>query len=87
MKRMKSPPPLDRSRICMIGTALIEVLVEELARPRVPSPQTDTVRLAYTRALTQALSVYAGILKDEDMEQMKKKLELLMAATHAEKRA
>jgi hypothetical protein len=83
---MKSHPPLDRSRILMIGTAQIEVLVEELTRPRVPSPHADTVRLAYTRALTQALSVYAGILRDADLEQMKKELELLKAAIHAERR-
>ncbi len=70
----------------MIGTAQIELLVEELTRPRVPSPRADTLRLAYIRALTQALSVYAGILKDGDMEQMKKELELLKVAIHAERR-
>ncbi len=83
---MKSHPPFDRRRLLMIATVQIELLVEELARLRVSSSRSDTLRLAYTKALTPALSVYAGILKDGDIEQMKKELELLKVAIHAKRR-
>ncbi len=81
----KPRPRLDRKGLLMISEAQIELLVQELTRPRVLSPGSDTTRIAYHRALSQAMGVHASILRDVDLDQMKKELELLREAVHAER--
>jgi hypothetical protein len=68
---------INRSELLNLSSWLVESLQGRLSKPRFIVQDSDPVRLQYFRVFIQAVQAHNAILKDEDLEDIKKRLELI----------
>ena len=68
---------INRSELLNISSWLVECLQGRLSKPRFIVQDSDAVKLQYFRVFIQAVQAHNAILKDEDLEDIKKRLELI----------
>ena len=76
------PEKIDRSRLMDISSSLVESLHIRLNVNRFKEREGDSTRLQYARALIQALQAHNAILKDTEIDDIKKRLDLLEEPRH-----
>lgn len=69
---------LERDQLLDLSTVVLGDLMGRLTAERFRERDGDRTKLGYLRALTGQMSVHAAILKDRDLEQINKKLDLLL---------
>lgn len=73
---------IDRSKLMDISSGLIDQLWGRLNVKRFKEQGGDSVRLQYTRAMVQALQAHNAILKDEELDEINRRLEKLEAVNN-----
>ena len=68
---------INRSELLNLSSWLVESLQGRLSKPRFIVQDSDAVKLQYFRVFIQAVQAHNAILKDEDLEDIKKRLELI----------
>jgi hypothetical protein len=68
---------INRSELLNMSSWLVESLQGRLSKPRFIVQDSDAVKLQYFRVFIQAVQAHNAILKDEDLEDIKKRLELI----------
>ena len=68
---------LDREELLQMASDLIEYLHGRACGPRFRPYPTDKDRAAFQRVMVAAISAYGSILKDEEIENIKRRLEAL----------
>jgi len=76
------PEKIDRSRLMDISSSMVESLYIRLNVERFKEREGDSTRLQYVRALIQALQVHNAILKDTEIDDIKRRLDDLEAPKH-----
>jgi len=76
--------PLDREQLLNLSSDLVKSLHERVMATRFKSRTGDRDRLAFTRALTQLLNTYSGILKDSEIADLEKRIATLEAQKQKE---
>ena len=69
---------LDRDQLLNLSTVVLGDIMGRLTGDRFRERDGDRTKLGYLRALTSQMGVHATILKDRDMEQINRKLDLLL---------
>jgi hypothetical protein len=69
---------LDRDQLLNLSTLVLGDIMRRLTAERFRERDGDRTKLGYLRALTSQMGVHASILKDRDMEQINRKLDLLL---------
>jgi hypothetical protein len=67
----------NRDSLLSVNSALIAQLQDRLKAKRFRSQEGDSSKLGYIRALIQALQAQNGILKDAELDDLKKEIEEL----------
>lgn len=75
----------DRSDLLDTSSWLVDILHDRLSKSRFVVYDSDAVKLSYYRVLLQALQTHNQILKDDDIEGIKSRLDLIEAVMEAEK--
>lgn len=70
---------IDRPRLMDISSSLVESLYIRLNVERFKEREGDSIRLQYARALIQALQAHNAILKDIEIDDIKRRLDALEA--------
>lgn len=70
---------LSRESLLRANSELIEQLQARLKAKRFRPQEGDSIKLAYIRVFIQALQVQNAILKDQELEDLKQRLEVLEA--------
>jgi hypothetical protein len=70
---------LSRESLLKANSELIERLQDRLRAKRFRPQEGDGIKLAYMRVFLQALQVQNAILKDQEIEDLKQRLEVLEA--------
>lgn len=73
---------IDRSRLMDISSSMVESLYIRLNVERFKEREGDSTRLQYVRAFIQALQVHNAILKDTEIDDIKRRLDYLEAPKH-----
>ena len=68
---------LDREELLQMASNLIEYLHGRACGPRFRPYPTDKDRAAFQRVMVAAISAYGSILKDEEIDSIKRRLEVL----------
>lgn len=68
---------MSRESLLRANSELIEQLQERLKAKRFRPQEGDGLKLAYIRVFIQALQVQNSILKDSELDEIKKRLEVL----------
>ena len=68
---------INRSELLNMSSWLVESLQGRLSKPRFIVQDSDAVKLQYFRVFIQAVQAHNAILKDEDLEDIKTRLELI----------
>lgn len=71
---------IDRNELLKKSSWLVDVLHDRLSRPRFVVQENDPVKLQYYRVYIQAVQTHNSILKDEELEDIKTRIEALEAA-------
>lgn len=82
VNREDLPEKIDRSRLMDISSSLVESLYIRLNVERFKEREGDSTRLQYIRALIQALQAHNAILKDTEIDDIKRRLDDLEAPKH-----
>ena len=69
---------LERDQLLNLSTMVLGDIMGRLTAERFRERDGDRTKLGYLRALTSQMGVHASILKDRDMEQINRKLGLLL---------
>ncbi|OPZ75247.1 MAG: hypothetical protein BWY80_00235 [Firmicutes bacterium ADurb.Bin456] len=69
---------LGRSQLLDLSTVVLGDIMGRLTGDRFRERDGDRTKLGYLRALTAQMSCHASILKDQDLEQINRKLDLLL---------
>ena len=69
---------INRSQLLDLSTVVLGDIMGRLTGDRFRERDGDRTKLGYLRALTAQMSVHASILKDQDLEQIHRKLDLLL---------
>ncbi len=69
---------LERDQLLNLSTMVLGDIMGRLTAERFRERDGDRTKLGYLRALTSQMGVHASILKDRDMEQINRKLDLLL---------
>jgi len=69
---------LERDQLLTLSTLVLGDIMGRLTADRFRERDGDRIKLGYLRALTSQMGVHASILKDRDMEQINRKLDLLL---------
>ena len=69
---------LERDQLLNLSTMVLGDIMGRLTAERFRERDGDRTKLGYLRALTSQMSVHAAILKDQDLEQINRKLDLLL---------
>lgn len=69
---------LERDQLLDMSTAVMGDIMGRLTGDRFRERDGDRTKLGYLRALTSQMSCHAAILKDRDLEQINRKLDLLL---------
>jgi len=75
---------LDREELLQMASDLIEYLHARACGPRFRPYPTDKDRAAFQRVMVAAMSAYGSILRDEEIENIKRRLEALEHAKGTE---
>ena len=73
----KKTGPLTREEVLKLSSETIRSLHKRISVIRFKGQAGDRDRLAYVRALVSLLQVYSGILKDQEIEDLEKRLDAL----------
>lgn len=76
---------IDRNELLKMSSWLVDDIHGRLSKPRFVVKDSDPVKLQYYRALIQAVQTHNSILKDEELEDIKVRMELIEAAMEARK--
>ena len=68
---------LDREELLQMASDLIEYLHGRACGPRFRPYPTDKDRAAFQRVMVAAMSAYGSILKDEELDNLKRRIEAL----------
>jgi len=68
---------LDREELLQMASDLIEYLHGRACGPRFRPYPTDKDRAAFQRVMVAAIGAYGSILKDEEIENIKRRIEAL----------
>lgn len=69
---------INRSQLLDLSTVVLGDIMGRLTGDRFRERDGDRTKLGYLRALTAQMSCHASILKDQDLEQIHRKLDLLL---------
>jgi len=69
---------LERDQLLTLSTLVLGDIMGRLTADRFRERDGDRIKLGYLRALTSQMGVHASLLKDRDMEQINRKLDLLL---------
>lgn len=69
---------IKRDQLLGLSTIVLTDIMGRLTGDRFREREGDRTKLGYLRALTSQMSVHATILKDQDLEQINRKLDLLL---------
>jgi len=69
---------INRSQLLDLSTIVLGDIMGRLTGDRFRERDGDRTKLGYVRALTAQMSVHASILKDQDLEQINRKLDILL---------
>lgn len=69
---------LERDQLLDLSTAVLGDIMGRLTGDRFRERDGDRTKLGYIRALTSQMSCHAAILKDRELEQINRKLDLLL---------
>lgn len=76
---------IDRNELLKKSSWLVDNLHGRLSKPRFVVQENDPVKLQYYRVYIQAVQAHNAILKDEELEDIKARMELIEAALEARK--
>jgi hypothetical protein len=83
-EKSESPPGgicgsigMERERILTLMSGVIETLEAKIQRGRIRDRTNEKLRLEAMRVLFYGMSVYNAILKDKEIEEIEKRLEVL----------
>jgi hypothetical protein len=76
---------ISRDELLEMTSRLFRILHRRTTAPRFKTSQHDRPRLAYARAAVTAATAYAGILKDVELDELKRRIEALELAKGQEK--
>jgi hypothetical protein len=68
---------LSRDELLALSSELTSYLHDRTTRPSFRNAEVDRVRLSYARAAVAAISATASILKDQDLDQIRERLDAL----------
>jgi len=68
---------LDREELLQLASNLIEYLHDRACGPRFRPYPTDKDRVAFQRVLVAAIQAYGGILRDSELDELKRRLTAL----------
>lgn len=71
---------MDREELLQVAGDLVNFLYRRTCAERFREQETDKARTAYARVLVAAIQAYGGILKDGELDDMKRRLDALEAA-------
>ncbi|WP_342304812.1 hypothetical protein [Methanolobus sp. ZRKC5] len=71
---------IDRAQLMDISSWLVESLRMRLDVARFKVRDGDNVKLQYVRALVQAIQAHNSVLKDQELEEIKVRLDVLESA-------
>lgn len=74
---------IDRSQLLKMSAWMVEHLHDRLSRAKFVVKESDPVKLQYYRVFLQAVQTHNSIIKDEDLDDIKARLELIEAAVEA----
>lgn len=81
-KSVPSMEKIDRPKLLDISSRLIEDIFFRVDTERFREREGDSVKLQYLRVLVQAVQAHNAILKDTEIDEIKKRLDALEAAQH-----
>lgn len=76
---------IDRNELLKKSSWLVDNLHGRLSKPRFVVQENDPVKLQYYRVYIQAVQAHNAILKDEELEDIKARMELIEAALETRK--
>jgi len=76
---------LDREELLQLTSDLIEYLHGRACGPRFRPYPTDKDRAAFQRVMVAAISAYGSILKDEEIDSIKRRIDALEQVKSPEK--
>lgn len=68
---------ITREELMAKASELIELLHKRTTQTRFKEGRHDRARLAYARASVAALTAYGALLRDADLEELKRRIEAL----------
>lgn len=74
---------IDRAELLKRSAWLVDSLHGRLSKPKFMVYDNDPVKLQYYRVFIQAVQAHNAILKDEELEDIKARMELIEAALEA----
>lgn len=81
-KSLPSVKKIDRPKLLDISSRLIEEIFARVDTERFREREGDSVKLQYLRVLVQAVQAHNAILKDTEIDEIKKRLDDLEATQH-----
>ncbi len=76
---------IDRYQLLKMSGWMVEHLHNRLSRAKFVVKDSDSVKLQYYRVFLQAVQTHNSIIKDEDLDDIKTRLELIETALEARK--
>ncbi|OPY16892.1 MAG: hypothetical protein A4E23_01639 [Methanomethylovorans sp. PtaU1.Bin073] len=76
---------IDRTELLKMSSWLVENLQGRLSKPRFIVQDSDPVKLQYYRVFVQAVQAHNAILRDEELNDIKARLELIEVALETRK--
>ena len=71
---------ISREELLVKASEIVRILHRRTTTRRFKAGQHDRPRLAYARVAVAAVTAYAGILKDAELDELKKRIEALEQA-------
>jgi hypothetical protein len=81
-KHLPSVEKIDRTKLLDISSWLVEEVRSRVDTERFREREGDSVKLQYLRVLVQAVQAHNTILKDTEIDDIKKRLDSLEASKH-----
>jgi hypothetical protein len=76
---------IDRNELLKKSSWLVDKLHGRLSKARFIVQESDPIKLQYYRVLIQAVQAHNAILKDEELEEINARMELIEAAMEVRK--
>lgn len=81
----QSVKKIDRYQLLKMSAWMVEHLHDRLSRAKFVVKDSDPVKLQYYRVFLQAVQTHNSIIKDEDLDDIKTRLELIETVLEARK--